>query len=76
MTTVPKQTNIELIDYKFKTMNEKLEQHQNYTKLEFNSLHAKFDKFIETADKTFVKATELEPIKEKQKEHDKIFSTV
>ena len=49
----PKVPNSELIDYQFKTMNEKLEQHQDYTKGEFLSLHTKMDKFIEKADKTF-----------------------
>lgn len=58
----PKTPNTELIDYQFKTMNEQLEQHQDYTKGEFQwlrkdmkefnqAIHDKLDKFIEVANK-------------------------
>lgn len=51
-------TNIELIDYKFQTMQKALDTHQEYTKGEFQalrkemkesnqSIHDKLDKFIE-----------------------------
>lgn len=48
-----KQPNTELIDYQFKVMSDRLDSHQEYTKGEFKSLHAKLDKFIESADEKF-----------------------
>jgi hypothetical protein len=76
-----------LTNQTIQTMQKTLDTHQEYTKGEFEalrkdmkesnqSIHSKLDQFIETANKTFVKTTELDPIKKKQEEHDKIFSTV
>ena len=83
----PAQTNIELIDYKFQTMQKALDTHQEFTKWEFQSLrkemkesnesiHDKLDKFIEWANKQFVREEELIPIKEKQKTHDDIIARI
>lgn len=83
----PAQTNIELIDYKFQTMQKALDTHQEYTKGEFqalrkemkesnSSIHDKLDKFIEWANKQFVREEELEPIREKQATHDAIIAWV
>ena len=51
--TPTKPPNSELIDYQFKVMNEKLESHQEYTRWEFQALHLKLDKFIDSADWKF-----------------------
>ena len=45
--TTSKQTNAELIDYKFKIMNDELKALRAETKEELKSLHAKMDAFIE-----------------------------
>lgn len=84
---MPTDTNIELIDYKFQTMQKALDTHQEYTKGEFQalrkemkesnqSIHDKLDKFIEWAYKEFVKEEELTPIREKQKTHDDIIARI
>lgn len=83
----PAQTNIELIDYKFQTMQKALDTHQEYTRGEFQalrkemkdsnaSIHDKLDKFIEWANNQFVREEELTPIREKQATHDAIISRI
>lgn len=58
--TTSKQTNAELIDYKFKIMNEELKAHRAETKDELKSLHSKMDAFIEASQKMYVTKTEHE----------------
>jgi len=41
--TVSKQTNAELIDYKFKIMNDELKAHRIETKEDMKALHSKID---------------------------------
>lgn len=70
--TTSKQTNAELIDYKFKIMNDELKALRAETKEELKSLHAKMDDFIEASQKTYVTRIEHEEnkkaIQEMQKE--------
>lgn len=70
--TTSKQTNAELIDYKFKIMNDELKALRAETKEELKSLHAKMDAFIEASQKMYVTRTEHDEnkkaIQEMQKE--------
>jgi hypothetical protein len=65
--TVSRQTNAELIDYKFKIMNDELKAHRAETKEDMKilkednkALHAKMDAFIEASQKMYVTRTEHE----------------
>jgi hypothetical protein len=55
-----KQTNAELIDYKFQIMNEWLNANRQETKEEFQKLHAKMDSFIEASKRTYATKEEHE----------------
>lgn len=81
--TVSKQTNAELIDYKFKIMNDEFKAYRIETKEDMKALHskidsstlalhAKMDDFIEASQKTYVTRIEHEEnkkaIQEMQKE--------
>lgn len=80
-------TNIELIDYKFKTMEKALADHQISTKSEFDALraenkemdraiHSKLDKFIDTCEKTFATKQEHKINQERIDKHDAIISRI
>lgn len=58
--TTSKQTNAELIDYKFQIMNEGLNAHRQETKEEFQKLHSKMDAFIEASKRTYATKEEHE----------------
>jgi hypothetical protein len=69
----PKTPNTELIDYQFKVMNERLDEHQDYTKSEFKNLNIKIDKFIDSATNKFASKEEHKDNSEKIKDNnDKI----
>jgi len=80
-------TNIELIDYKFKTMEKALEAHQISTKSEFDALrienkemdkaiHSKLDKFITTCENTFATKQDHKLNQDRIDKHDAIISRI
>lgn len=76
--TTSKQTNAELIDYKFEIMHNELQAHRAETKDELARLHEKMDKFIEASAKMYVTKTEHDDnkkaIEELRKEHKSVMT--
>lgn len=72
----PKIPNTELIDYQFKVMSDRLDAHQEYTKGEFQALHNKMDKFIDSCNANFATKEEhqqnKQAIEEIRESHKKI----
>lgn len=72
--TNSRQTNAELIDYKFEIMHSELQAIREESRLDIQKLHDKMDKFIEASAKMYVTRDEhnenkkaLEELKKDQK---------